>query len=64
VFAIAISTVVLPSLSRSFSGGEDGKFIKTLDWGMQIIFFIALPSSLALLLLAEPLIATIFFADC
>ena len=61
VFAIAISTVVLPSLSRSFSGGEDGKFIKTLDWGMQIIFFIALPSSLALFLLAEPLIATIFF---
>lgn len=61
VFAIAISTVVLPSLSRSFSGGDNHKFVKTLDWGMQIIFFIALPSSLALFLLAEPLIATIFY---
>ncbi|MFT2110307.1 murein biosynthesis integral membrane protein MurJ [Marinomonas sp. 2405UD68-3] len=61
VFAIAISTVILPSLSRSFSSGEAGKFVKTLDWGVRIIFFIALPSSIALFFLAEPLIATIFY---
>ncbi len=61
VFAIAISTVVLPSLSRSFSSGESGKFVKTLDWGVRVVFFIALPSSIALFFLAEPLLATIFY---
>lgn len=61
IFAIAISTVILPSLSRSFSGGESTKFSDTLDWALRILLLIAIPSSLALFMLAEPLIATIFY---
>jgi putative peptidoglycan lipid II flippase len=61
IFAIAISTVVLPSLSKSFSGGAPEDFRRTLDWGLRVIVYIALPSSVALFMLAEPLIATIFF---
>lgn len=61
IFAIAISTVILPSLSRSFAGEESGRFTSTLDWGLRTVLLIAVPSSLALYLLAEPLIATIFF---
>lgn len=61
IFAIAISTVILPSLSRSFSGGESNKFSDTLDWALRILLLIAIPSSIALFMLAEPLIATIFY---
>lgn len=61
IFAIAISTVILPSLSRSFSGGESTSFSSTLDWALRILLLIAVPSSLALFMLAEPLIATIFY---
>ncbi|UTV99332.1 murein biosynthesis integral membrane protein MurJ [Marinomonas rhizomae] len=61
IFAIAISTVILPSLSRSFSGGEASTFSETLDWALRILLLIAIPSSLALFMLAEPLIATIFY---
>lgn len=61
IFAIAISTVILPSLSRSFAGGESGDFSKTLDWGLRLLLLIAVPSALALFMLAEPLIATIFY---
>lgn len=61
IFAIAISTVILPSLSRSFAGEESGRFTSTLDWGLRTVLLIAVPSSLALYLLAEPLIATIFY---
>ncbi|WP_417538189.1 murein biosynthesis integral membrane protein MurJ [Marinomonas sp.] len=61
IFAIAISTVILPSLSRSFSGGESSRFSETLDWALRILLLIAVPSSLALFMLAEPLIATIFY---
>ncbi|MGB1090575.1 MAG: murein biosynthesis integral membrane protein MurJ, partial [Oceanobacter sp.] len=34
---------------------------RTLDWGIRMVLLIALPASLALGLLAEPLMATIFF---
>ncbi|MGJ8648311.1 MAG: murein biosynthesis integral membrane protein MurJ [Marinomonas colpomeniae] len=61
IFAIAISTVILPSLSRSFAGGESSGFSDTLDWALRILLLIAIPSSLALFMLAEPLIATIFY---
>lgn len=61
IFAIAISTVILPSLSRSFAGEEGGRFTSTLDWGLRTVLLIAVPSSIALYLLAEPLIATIFY---
>ncbi|MCB5162054.1 murein biosynthesis integral membrane protein MurJ [Marinomonas algarum] len=61
IFAIAISTVILPSLSRSFSGGDASQFSGTLDWALRLLLLIAIPSSLALFMLAEPLIATIFY---
>jgi putative peptidoglycan lipid II flippase len=61
IFAIAISTVILPSLSRSFAGGESSGFSDTLDWALRLLLLIAIPSSLALCMLAEPLIATIFY---
>lgn len=61
IFAIAIGTVVLPALSRSFSGKDESKFSYTLDWGVRTVLFIALPSALALFMLAEPLISTIFY---
>lgn len=61
IFAIAISTVILPSLSRSFAGKDPEKFSSTLDWALRILLLIAVPSALALFMLAEPLIATIFY---
>lgn len=61
IFAIAISTVILPSLSRSFAGEDGSKFSSTLDWALRMLLLIAIPSSLALFVLAEPLIATIFY---
>jgi len=61
IFAIAISTVILPSLSRSFASKKADSFSSTLDWGLRVLLLIAVPSSLALFMLAEPLIATIFY---
>jgi len=61
IFAIAISTVILPSLSRSFAGKDPKAFSDTLDWALRILLLIAVPSALALFMLAEPLIATIFY---
>lgn len=60
VFGIAISTVILPSLARKHASGSAQEFSRTLDWAVRMILLIALPSALALILLAEPLIITLF----
>ncbi|GAB3479393.1 murein biosynthesis integral membrane protein MurJ [Marinomonas epiphytica] len=61
IFAIAISTVILPTLSRNFAGDDRARFSSTLDWGLRVLLLIAVPSAVALFMLAEPLIATIFY---
>jgi putative peptidoglycan lipid II flippase len=61
IFAIAIGVVVLPALSRRHAQDQLDGFAKTLDWGIRMVLLIALPASLALSLLAKPLMATIFY---
>lgn len=60
VFGIAIATVILPSLSRNTGADSADVFAKTLDWSVRMVLLIGLPAALALLVLAEPLIVTLF----
>lgn len=60
VFGIAIATVILPSLSRKHAAASKDQFAATLDWAVRAVLLIGLPAALALALLAEPLIATLF----
>ncbi|MDX1491830.1 MAG: murein biosynthesis integral membrane protein MurJ [Pseudohongiellaceae bacterium] len=60
IFGIAIATVVLPSLSRKHASEFKEEFAATLDWAFRMILIIAVPASLALIVLAEPLIITLF----
>ncbi len=60
VFAIAIATVIMPSLSRQFTAQSAEAFNRTLDWALRLILLIALPAALALVVLAEPIILTLF----
>jgi len=60
VFAIALSTVILPSLSLSHASGSRDEFSRTLDWGLRVVLLIAVPATIGLLLLARPMIATLF----
>ncbi len=60
VSGIAIATVILPSLSRIHSGGEANQFSSTLDWGLKSVITIAMPATAAILLMAEPMLVTLF----
>lgn len=60
VFGIAIATVILPSLSRQRFGEDPGKFSNTLDWANRVVLLVGLPASLALILLALPILTTLF----
>ncbi|MGJ8664461.1 MAG: murein biosynthesis integral membrane protein MurJ [Marinicella sp.] len=63
LFGIAISTVILPKLSLAFAAKDSSEYQKTLEWAMALAMFIALPSAVGLLLLAKPVVITLFAYD-
>ena len=56
----ALGTILLPSLSKSHAAGEPEEFSRLLDWGLRLTLLLTLPAALALMLLAVPLLATLF----
>ncbi|WP_299584227.1 murein biosynthesis integral membrane protein MurJ [uncultured Microbulbifer sp.] len=60
VFGVAVATVILPSLSRQHSDGDPRRFRHTLDWALRSVTLVSLPASVALVVLAEPLLTTLF----
>lgn len=64
VFAIAIATVILPALSAQKSqieqNGDLRAFSATLNWAITAVLLIALPATVALALLAGPILITLF----
>ena len=60
IFGIAIATVILPRLSSAHTTNQLSDFNRTLSWGFQLGVLLALPCAAGLLLLAAPLIATLF----
>lgn len=60
VLGVALGTILLPSLARSFSSGNQTEYNRLMDWGLRLCFLLALPSAVALGILAKPLIVTLF----
>lgn len=61
LFGIALATVTLPYLSRQWSNRSFDEFSATLDWSMKLVLLIAVPAAIGLIVLAEPLVAAIFY---
>jgi len=60
VFAIAMATVILPSLSQQHADQAGDAFSDTLDWALRWVVVVATPSALGLVLLADPILTTLF----
>ena len=60
VFGIAIATVILPGLSQRHATKSPQAFSDTLDWALRMVLLVGVPAAIALGLLAEPLITTLF----
>ena len=61
VFGVAIATVILPNLSRHHAAQSPKVYSQTLDWALKMILVIAVPAAVALMLLAEPILVTLFY---
>jgi putative peptidoglycan lipid II flippase len=60
VFGIALATVLLPSLSRQHAEASREGFSNTLDWGLRWVMVIGVPAGVGLLVLAGPMLTTLF----
>lgn len=60
IFGVALGTVILPRLSSEHAAASPERFSATLDWALRWVVLIAVPATLALLMLAVPLLATLF----
>jgi putative peptidoglycan lipid II flippase len=60
VFGIALATVILPSLSAKHANRSHEEFSRLLDFGLRWAVVICIPAAVALVLLAGPLITTIY----
>jgi putative peptidoglycan lipid II flippase len=60
IFAIAMATAVLPSLSRQASLGRMNQLKDTFVHALEMVFFIMLPCMAGLIVLREPIVALLF----
>ncbi len=60
VLGVALGTILLPSLAKSFASGNQAEYSRLMDWGLRLCFLLALPSAVALGILAQPLTVALF----
>ena len=60
VLGVAVGTILLPSLSRYHAQAKQEEYARRLDWGLRITVLLAVPSAVALAVLALPLITALF----
>lgn len=66
LFGIAISTVILPALSRHHVNRSDNAqqsavdFRHTLDWGVRMILLLGVPAMIGIAVLAQPMLLVLF----
>ena len=60
IFGVALATVVLPHLSEKYTAQSAEGFSNSIDWALKWVLFLAIPASIGLLLLAGPILSTLF----
>lgn len=60
VLGVALGTILLPSLTKCFVTGNHDEYQCLMDWGLRLCFLLALPSTVAMSILAQPLTVALF----
>ena len=60
VLGVALGTILLPALAKTYASADRSDYSKLLDWGLRLCFLLVLPCTLALAIIAEPLIVSLF----
>jgi putative peptidoglycan lipid II flippase len=60
LFAIALATVLLPRLSRAHAAADEAGFSGALDAGLRLGLLLTVPAAVALVVLSDALVASLF----
>jgi putative peptidoglycan lipid II flippase len=60
VFVVAIATALMPELSERFTRADPDGFRENLSFGLRTTAFVAVPASVALVVLAEPIVGLLY----
>jgi putative peptidoglycan lipid II flippase len=60
LLGVALGVVLMPQLAAARAGGDAERYSAMLDWGLRLVVLLAIPCSVALLVFARPLVATLF----
>ncbi len=60
MLGVALGVVLMPQLAAARAAGDAERYSGMLDWGLRLVVLLAIPCSVALLVFARPLVATLF----
>ena len=60
LLGVALGVVLMPQLAASRAANDADKYSAMLDWGLRLVVLLAVPSAVALLTFAQPLVATLY----
>jgi putative peptidoglycan lipid II flippase len=60
VFGVAISTVILPNLSRHHAEQSHESYSLTIDWAIRAVLLVGIPAAVVLAMMSGPLLSTLF----
>jgi putative peptidoglycan lipid II flippase len=60
LIGIGLGTILLPTISRMLSKGQDAEAMETQNRGIELALFLTLPATVAFLTVAEPIVRGLF----
>lgn len=60
MLGVALGVVLIPALSAAHARQDAAQYSRLLDWGLRLVFVLAVPCAVALVLFAKPLVATLY----
>jgi putative peptidoglycan lipid II flippase len=60
MLGVALGVVLLPQLAGARGANDGERYSQLLDWGLRLVVLLAVPSAVALLTFAKPLVAVLY----
>ncbi|HEX2544395.1 MAG TPA: murein biosynthesis integral membrane protein MurJ [Ramlibacter sp.] len=60
MLGVALGVVLMPQLAAAKATDDSARYSAMLDWGLRLVLLLSVPSAVALLVFAQPLVATLY----
>ncbi len=60
MLGVALGVVLMPQLAAAKAASDGQKYSDMIDWGLRLVLLLAVPSAVALLTFAQPLVAVLY----